>query len=190
MTFERDSDNTFIVPARETETPSYWLVRFTSDTNQLSVYCVCSNIATVGTTVVLTVTETGSTTAVAANGEVQLSPPGDWVMTIWEQTSSTNIDPQNAAVQRQVHTELVTVAGDDIGAVGDPCPPCNDDVTVENSDATYTETVDCGDTLVLPDVDHTDSDGSTVTLPAQTPMVCTTAASGYSWFHIHAIGIP
>lgn len=44
---------------------------------------------------------------------------------------------------------------------------------VRNSDSTYTDTVAGGDTLVLPDIVHTDSDASAVILPAQTPMVCT-----------------
>lgn len=46
-------------------------------------------------------------------------------------------------------------------------------VNVKNSDQTYDVNVDCGDTLVLPDIEHTDSDLAAVVLPAQTPMVCT-----------------
>jgi hypothetical protein len=44
---------------------------------------------------------------------------------------------------------------------------------VENSDKTYRESVKSGKTLVLPDVTHTDSDGSSVSLPGLTPMTCT-----------------
>jgi hypothetical protein len=50
--------------------------------------------------------------------------------------------------------------------------PCTN-ATVENSDKTYTDSVAGGQTLVLPDITHTDSDGSSVVLPAQTPFVCT-----------------
>lgn len=49
-----------------------------------------------------------------------------------------------------------------------------DDATVNNSDLTYSETVTSGDTLVLPDITHTDSDGSNISTPAQTPFICTT----------------
>ena len=49
-------------------------------------------------------------------------------------------------------------------------------VTVENSDGTYSQSVTCGSTLILPDITHSDSDGSAVTQPAQnvfTSTVCT-----------------
>ena len=46
-------------------------------------------------------------------------------------------------------------------------------VSVKNSDGSYTFTVDSGGSLTLPDITHTQSDGSAVTLPAQTPLVCT-----------------
>lgn len=47
--------------------------------------------------------------------------------------------------------------------------------SVTNSDATYNATVNVSETLVLPDITHTDTDGTPTTLPAQTPMVCTPA---------------
>lgn len=48
------------------------------------------------------------------------------------------------------------------------------DATVENSDLSYSNTVASGGTLVLPDVTNTDTDGSPVVTPAQTPFVCST----------------
>lgn len=42
-----------------------------------------------------------------------------------------------------------------------------------NSDTSYAQTVACGSTLTLPDVTHTDSNGTPVTLPAQTPFAAT-----------------
>jgi hypothetical protein len=54
-----------------------------------------------------------------------------------------------------------------------PDPIVCDDATVENSDLSYTATVASGDTLVLPDITVTDSDGSTFTQPAVTNVVCT-----------------
>lgn len=53
------------------------------------------------------------------------------------------------------------------------CPPG----TVQNSDVTYSEQVASGGVLELPDITHTDSDGSPVTLPAQTPFVATPCAT-------------
>lgn len=44
---------------------------------------------------------------------------------------------------------------------------------IRNSDDTYNTTVIVSETLTLPDITHTDSDLTPVTLPAQTPMVCT-----------------
>jgi hypothetical protein len=55
------------------------------------------------------------------------------------------------------------------------CPECPECLAghVLNSDSTYDQYVLSGGTLNLPDVDHTDSDGSTLTLPAMTPFVAT-----------------
>ena len=47
------------------------------------------------------------------------------------------------------------------------------DSTVSNSDDTYSVNVVSEAPLDLPDVTHTDSDGSPVILPAQTPLTCT-----------------
>jgi len=53
-----------------------------------------------------------------------------------------------------------------------PLQPCVDAI-VENSDASYTDTVASGGTLVLPDITVTDSDGSTFTQPSVTNVTCT-----------------
>ena len=45
--------------------------------------------------------------------------------------------------------------------------------TVVNSDATYSATVNSGQTLMLPDTPWTDSDGTPMTTPATLPIVCT-----------------
>jgi len=47
------------------------------------------------------------------------------------------------------------------------------DATVTNSNATYTDSVVSGGTLVLPDITVTDSDGSTFTQPSVENVVCT-----------------
>ena len=48
--------------------------------------------------------------------------------------------------------------------------------TVENSDASYSNTVNVGDTLVLPDINVTDSDGSISSVPSVQNVVCSPAA--------------
>lgn len=53
-----------------------------------------------------------------------------------------------------------------------------DPATVTNSDDSYTRTVAPGATLELPDVTHTDSDGSPVTLPGMVAFVATPCAPG------------
>ena len=49
---------------------------------------------------------------------------------------------------------------------------------VRNSDSTYTAEVESGGTLTLPNVTHTDSDGSPVTLPGMVAFVATPCAPG------------
>ena len=53
-----------------------------------------------------------------------------------------------------------------------------DPATVTNSDSSYTQEVAAGATLNLPDVTHTDSDGSPVTLPGMVAFVATPCAPG------------
>lgn len=47
------------------------------------------------------------------------------------------------------------------------------DTEVQNSSSTYNVTVNAEGTLILPDITVTDSDGSTLTVPAMTDVVCT-----------------
>ena len=51
------------------------------------------------------------------------------------------------------------------------------DSNVSNSNDTYSVNVKATEALELPDVQHTDSDGSPVTLPGMTAMVCTPCAA-------------
>ena len=75
-------------------------------------------------------------------------------------------------------TETVVASGGNF-----TCTPAGGDATVENSDLTYTDTVAPGATLVLPDINHIDSDGSVVPTPAQTVFTATpcTTASGIAY---------
>jgi hypothetical protein len=55
------------------------------------------------------------------------------------------------------------------------------DATVENSNASYTDTVVSGGTLVLPDITVTDSDGSTYTQPSVENVTCTAQIKDLFW---------
>lgn len=50
-------------------------------------------------------------------------------------------------------------------------------VIVRNTTNTYNLEAESGETVIVPNITHTDSDLTQVTLPAQTPMVCSPAAS-------------
>jgi hypothetical protein len=55
------------------------------------------------------------------------------------------------------------------------------DATVTNSNASYTDSVASGDTLVLPDITVTDSDGSTYTQPSVEDVTCTAQIKDLFW---------
>ena len=61
------------------------------------------------------------------------------------------------------------------GVTPTPAVDCAD-ATVENSDATYSNTVGSGGTLVLPDIDITEVDGSTSTSPSVLDVICAWAS--------------
>jgi hypothetical protein len=62
-----------------------------------------------------------------------------------------------------------------------PDPGACADATVENSNATYTDSVVSGGTLVLPDITVTDSDGSTFTQPSVENVTCTAQIKDLFW---------
>ena len=64
------------------------------------------------------------------------------------------------------------------GSYTNPCDTVASTINVSNSDDTYS--VNTSTDLELPDITHTDSDGSPVILPAQTPFVATLCGSGVS----------
>jgi hypothetical protein len=64
------------------------------------------------------------------------------------------------------------VTPDDVTVVGNVVTIEAPDATVTNSNASYTDSVVSGGTLVLPDITVTDSDGSTYTQPSVENVVC------------------
>lgn len=136
MQVTRDASFTLVFAARQTVTPSYWLVVFTSVTTGLNNYCVAANQATAGGAIRLDLTETGDAAATATSGEVKLSPPGNWLVAIYEQTSASNLDPANAT--RLAWSGMVNVLGEACepeANSGTECPPGGGD--------------GCGETLTI-----------------------------------------
>lgn len=186
MNVERGTSSTLQVNARQLAGETHYLIVFT-------------HVDTQGVAKVIT-TNTGKTTGplllqfdevdggVAANGDVELAA-GDWRLEVFTQASLTNLD--TALTLRSIWTEQVTVMGEG-GEIPDPDPIVCEDATVTNSDSTYTTTVASGATLVLADVTHTDSDGSSAVRPAMTPFVATLCStpveSGRSRRYVFAIG--
>lgn len=150
MVIERSASNTLVVMARETLSPSYWLLHFNDPDRNSNAYCIVQAGNATGAMITLTFTEVASG-AVATSGQVTLSPPGNWQVTIYEQTSSSNLNTANA--NRLVYTQAIFVEGgagaetgwtDECPSTGDECDP----LTVEVNGTTYGTLGDpCGATF-------------------------------------------
>lgn len=136
MRITRDTSFDLFFAGRETLGTSYWLVVFTSVETGLNNYCVTTNSGSAQGPILLPITEVGDGTATATSGQVKLSPPGDWIVKVYEQSSSTNLDPDNAS--RLAFELQVTVLGDACETEansGTECPPGGGD--------------GCGETLTI-----------------------------------------
>ena len=150
MVIERGASNTLVVMARETLSPSYWLLHFNDPDRNGNAYCIVQAGNATGAFITLTFSEVASG-AVATSGQVTLSPPGNWQVTIYEQTSSSNLNTANA--NRLVYTQAIFVEGgagaetgwtDECPSTGDECDP----LTVEVNGTTYGTLADpCGATF-------------------------------------------
>lgn len=98
---------------------------------------------------------------------------GSWTFESVQFTGQSDAlkDPEIAHVIAQTYTAYV------LRDASGPHYPAgvNEPVTIQNSDQSYSETQAAGTTHNLPDVTHTDSDGSSEILPMGTAMVCTAA---------------
>lgn len=150
MVIERGASNTLAVMARETLSPSYWLLHFNDPERNGNAYCVVQAGNATGAMVTLTFDEVASG-AVAADGEVTLSPAGNWTVTVYEQTSPTNVD--TALANRLVREMAVFVeqgAAPDAGWT-EQCPTsggaCDYDITV-NVNGVFVQTINDVDPCV------------------------------------------
>lgn len=92
---------------KTTITNATYLWEFKNGTG-IGVYCISTDLATsqqIERSNKFVIIETGNTTAVPLNGEVQLSA-GDYDIKIYEQSSTTNLDPTGLTC---VEDDIVTV---------------------------------------------------------------------------------
>jgi len=104
MDIELGSRFRLFQPGRATLTPSYFLCVFWDESNNMTRPCLAQTIGDTLGPIVLELTEMGSPNY--EDAEVELYA-GDWQLTVYEQTSSTNYDP--ALSGREVWSELVRV---------------------------------------------------------------------------------
>ena len=106
----KNTNSTLIVTLTEkvTLTSPYYLFAFTSDVSQLTKYFISADIS-IHTTRYneFLITET-SGTEILTSGTITLNPTGQWTYRIYEQTSSTNLDPTQATTLLEIGIVKVT----------------------------------------------------------------------------------
>ena len=128
-------------------------------------------------------------------GEIELEATGYYTYNVYEQTSTTNLDPASATTLLETGKARVEFDGDrkttlfneynidapqfntyDVIAskgILPPAPPSGDPANYQNSDGSFTQVIASGGTYIAPDITVTDSDGSTFTTPANKDVTCT-----------------
>lgn len=138
---ERDTTKRIFTGEIPTGAGNYYLLDFYSAGSELHVYCVCLDVnAATGRPVELVVIETGDDTPVPLSGQVRLLPVGQWKLSIYQQSSSTNLDPDSAT--SLLLNDTVYVTGEDAGTEYTGAVPgsCPFDITV-NVDGVFVETI-------------------------------------------------
>ena len=126
MDIERAQENVILQPGRQTPGLGTFMLVFTKvDTGAITL-CLVDNEGDAEGPLLLRFDETGGTTALPLNSEVQLSE-GDWHLQVYEQASTTNLNPSLAT--RFVWKEDVRVsnaAGAPDPSAYDPCDYCDE----------------------------------------------------------------
>lgn len=138
MDIERASANSILQPGRQTPGLGTFMLCFTKVDTEATTVCLVDNEGEAEGPLLFTFTETGATAAVPLSGEVQLSA-GDWYLIVYEQTSTTNLNPSLA--DREVWRETVRVSND--AGAADPAPydPCDFCDCGDASDCPYSGVV-------------------------------------------------
>ncbi len=202
LVLTKDSANTIRVSLAELSTlasPVY-LIEFISDMSLISTTCIAPDTSLYPARFnQFTITEQTSPDGLLA--QILLEPVGFFTYNIYEQTSATNLSPDDPGViLLETGKARVLIDGDrestaftyyqnptpawaawDVfeseGIV--PTPPSTD-ATYENSDASFTQVIAPGTTYVAPDISFTDSDGTIIPTPANTDIVATSCPAPYS----------
>ena len=200
LVLTKNSANTIRVSLAELSTLSnpVYLIEFISDTSLISATCIAADTSSYPARYnQFVITEQDAPDGLL--GQIKLEPVGFFTYNIYEQTSATNLSPNDAGVTLlETGKARVLIDGDrqataftfyqnpteqfaawDVfeseGIV--PTPPSTD-ATYQNSDASFTQIIAPGSTYTAPDISFTDSDGSVSNVPANVDVVCTPAVSG------------
>jgi len=184
ISLNKDSVNQFDLTLTEKTTVSnvVYLFEFKSDQTKERFFCIIEDTSLHPARYnAFTFTEGND---VPLDGELVLGETGFYHYTVYEQTSTTNLDPDNT--DGIVELGKMKLIGDDQpvyvgydpdeGVVivnGNACLPA----TVKNSNNSYNTTAASGYTFSLPDINFTDSDGSTASVPSMEDLVCTPSGS-------------
>lgn len=99
----------FTLTENVTLTSPYFLFEFTNDFTQTPVYFIAANTSSYSYRYdSFVITETSGTN-ILTSGTITLSPAGQWTYRVFEQTSSTNLNPANATTL--LETGIVKVVG-------------------------------------------------------------------------------
>lgn len=200
LVLTKNSANTIRVSLAELSTlanPVY-LIEFISDMSLVSATCIATDTSSYPARYnEFTITEQTSPDGLL--GQILLEPVGFFTYNIYEQTSATNLSPNDPGVTLlETGKARVLIDGDrqstaftyyqnptqdfhawDVFASEgiSPAPPPTD-ATYQNSDSSFTQVIAPGVTYTAPDISFTDSDGTVSNVPANTDVVCTPGASG------------
>ena len=200
LVLTKNSANTIRVSLAELSTLSnpVYLIEFISDMSLISATCIATDTSSYPARYnEFTITEQTSPDGLL--GQILLEPVGFFTYNIYEQTSTTNLSPNDPGVTLlETGKARVLIDGDrqstaftyfqnptqdfhawDVFASEgiSPAPPPTD-ATYQNSDATFTQVIAPGVTYTAPDISFTDSDGSVSNVPANKDIVATPCAAG------------
>jgi hypothetical protein len=195
LIFRKDSINIIRTSLAELSTlasPTY-LIEMISDQSLISTTCIAADISAYPSRYnEFTITETATPNNL--NAELLLEPVGYFTYNIYEQTSTTNLSPNDAGVillesgkarclidgdrESTTYTFYDTptpqfAAWDVFDSEGIVPTPPTTDATYQNSDASFVQVIPKATTYTAPDISFTDSDGTVIPTPANTNIVAT-----------------
>jgi hypothetical protein len=200
LIFRKDSVNVIRTSLAELSTlasPTY-LIEMISDQSLISTTCIAADTSAYPSRYnEFTITETASPDNL--NAEILLEPVGYFTYNIYEQTSTTNLSPNDAGVillesgksrclidgdrESTTYTFYDTptqqfAAWDVFESEGIVPTPPTTDATYQNSDSSFVQVIPKATTYTAPNISLTDSDGTVLSRPSNINLVCTPSGSG------------